>query len=60
MSDRRIRITAGSVSTDAILNDSATATAVWNALPLSIPGQTWGDEIYFSIPVKAKPEKVEP
>ena len=56
MSDRRIRITAGSVSADAILNDSATATAVWNALPLSVPGQTWGDEIYFSIPVKAKPE----
>ena len=56
MSDRRIRITAGSVSADAILNDSATATAVWNVLPLSVPGQTWGDEIYFSIPVKTKPE----
>src|SRR5215510_343503 len=56
MSERRIRITAGSVSADAILNDSATATAVWNALPLSVPGQTWGDEIYFTIPVKAKPE----
>ena len=56
MSDRRIRITAGSVSAEAILNDSTTATAVWNALPLSVPGQTWGDEIYFSIPVKAKAE----
>jgi len=56
MSDRRIRITAGPVSADAILNDSATATAVWDALPLSVPGQTWGDEIYFSIPVKATPE----
>jgi hypothetical protein len=55
MSDRRIRITAGSVSAEAILNDSATATAVWNALPLSVPGQTWGDEIYFSIPVEARP-----
>jgi len=56
MSDRRIRITAGPVSADAILNDSATATAVWDALPVSVPGQTWGDEIYFSIPVKATPE----
>ena len=56
MMERRIRITAGSVSADAVLNESATATAVWNALPLSVPGQTWGDEIYFSIPVKAKAE----
>ena len=53
---RKIRITAGSVGADAILDDSATATAVWEALPLTIPGQTWGDEIYFSIPVTAKPE----
>ena len=56
MTERRIRITAGSVSADAILNESATAAAIWNALPLSVPGQTWGDEIYFSIPVKATPE----
>ena len=53
---RRIRITAGSVSADAVLDRSATAQAVWDALPLSVPGQTWGDEIYFSIPVTAKPE----
>jgi hypothetical protein len=53
---RRIRITAGSVSAEAVLDGSATAQAVWEALPLSVPGQTWGDEIYFSIPVTAKPE----
>jgi uncharacterized protein len=56
MADRRIRITAGSVSADALLDGSATAGAVWDALPLAVPGQTWGDEIYFSIPVKAKRE----
>jgi hypothetical protein len=56
MTERRIRITAGSVAADAALNESVTATAVWEALPLSVPGETWGDEIYFSIPVKAKPE----
>ena len=54
---RRIRITAGSVTADAVLNDSDTARAVWKALPLSVAGETWGDEIYFSIPVKAKLEQ---
>ena len=57
MAERRIRITAGSVKADAVLDDSNTAQAVWDALPLSVPGDTWGDEIYFGIPVKAKPER---
>ena len=56
MPGRRIRITAGSVSADATLDDSATADAVWAALPLAVAGQTWGDEIYFGIPVKAAAE----
>jgi hypothetical protein len=56
MADRRIRITAGRVTAEAVLNDSDTAGAVWDALPLSVPGQTWGDEIYFGIPVKARSE----
>src|SRR6266852_5923125 len=57
MADRRIRITAGTVRADALLDDSDTAGLIWKALPLSVAGETWGDEIYFSIPVKAKPEK---
>ena len=56
MAKRRIRITAGSVSAEAVLNESATAAAVWDALPLSVPGATWGDEIYFGIPVKVAAE----
>jgi hypothetical protein len=56
MTERRIRITAGAVSADAVLNGSATAAALWDALPLAVPADTWGDEIYFSIPVKAKLE----
>jgi hypothetical protein len=39
-----------------VLNGSQTALAVWDALPFSIAGETWGDEIYFGIPVKAKLE----
>ena len=56
MAERRIRISARPVSAEAILDDSNTAEQVWAALPLDVPGQTWGDEIYFAIPVSAKPE----
>ena len=49
---RAIRITAGQVAVDARLNDSRTATAVWEALPIEAKAQTWGDEIYFAIDVK--------
>jgi hypothetical protein len=51
---RRIRITAGGVSADATLDDSRTAGAVWAALPLDAKAETWGDEIYFAIPVTEK------
>ena len=53
---RRIRITAGAVAAEATLNGSSTATLIWNALPIEARGETWGDEIYFGIPVKAKAE----
>jgi len=55
--ERQIRIIAGKVSVEAILNDSPTATKIWEALPIDGRGSTWGDEIYFSIPVEAKQEK---
>jgi uncharacterized protein len=57
MAPRRIRITAGSIAADGVLDDSTTAGLIWDALPLAVAGETWGDEIYFSIPVKAKPER---
>ncbi len=53
MSDRLIRIRAGEVSVTAALNGSTTADSVWDALPVTGQVQTWGDEIYFSIPVDA-------
>lgn len=46
-----IQITAGSVSATATLNESDTAKAIWEALPIEGTVQTWGDEVYFSIPV---------
>ena len=50
----RITISAGPVELTAELQDSPTAQAIWSALPLSIAGNTWGDEIYFRIPVEAE------
>ena len=48
---RKIQITAGDVSAIGVLEDNATADAVWDALPISARANTWGDEIYFGIPV---------
>jgi len=54
---KKIKIKAGKVDAEAILNDSATARKVWAALPIEAKANTWGDEIYFAIPVKAPLEK---
>jgi uncharacterized protein len=51
---RRIQITTGSIVLPAELNDSPTALQVWDALPIDGRASTWGDEIYFEIPVVAK------
>lgn len=53
---REMKITAGAVEMTAELNDSPTADAIWNALPIKARGNTWGDEIYFGIPVSADEE----
>ena len=53
MAPKRIRITAHPVTMEAELNDSQTAQLIWEALPIEARGNTWGDEIYFSIPVAA-------
>jgi len=48
---KKIIIKAGQVEGRAELNDSATATAIWQALPIEGSANTWGEEIYFRIPV---------
>ena len=57
MSERRLRITIGDVTVHAGLNDSSTADLVWEELPIRASANTWGDEIYFEIPVSTGVEE---
>jgi uncharacterized protein len=52
----RIRFDFGSVTLDAELLDTPTAKAIAAALPLTGSALTWGEEVYFDIPVKVKRE----
>ena len=57
MSYARIRIAWPKGSLSATLDDTPTARALVAALPLSARAQTWGEEVYFEVPVKAALEK---
>lgn len=50
----RIKITVGSVSVEAELNETSTAKKVADVLPIRSSFNTWGEEFYFSIPVEAE------
>lgn len=49
----RIRFEIGDITVAAELNDTPTAQAIARALPLEARVNTWGEEIYFPIPVTA-------
>lgn len=48
----RITISAGPVTMEAELNDGSTAQRIREELPIVGQANTWGDEIYFRIPVE--------
>jgi hypothetical protein len=52
----RIRFHFAEVTLDAELLDTPTAQAIAAALPLSGSALTWGEEVYFEVPVRAKRE----
>ena len=52
----RIRFDFGSFSLDAELLDTPTAKAIAAALPLTAEAMTWGEEVYFDVPVRVKRE----
>ena len=53
---KKIRIRAGAIEAKAELNDTTTAQAIWETLPVKGRVNLWGDEIYFSIPLSLKLE----
>ncbi len=52
-----ICIQINSTKIKAQFNESETAKKIWNSLPLRAEVNTWGEEIYFAIPVKVGLEK---
>jgi hypothetical protein len=59
MEEMRIRIVTDATGpVEATLTDENpdTAKKIWEALPIEARANTWGDEIYFGIPVDADTE----
>jgi hypothetical protein len=52
----KILISFETISFEATLNESPTAGAIWEALPIEGRATTWGEEIYFEIPVEMPQE----
>jgi len=59
MFDEKIIITVDNIKISAQFNDSETAQKIWDILPIEGRVNTWGDEIYFSIPVSVELEKAK-
>ena len=52
-----IRFEFGPLALDAELLDTPTAKAIAAALPLTASALTWGEEVYFEVPVEVGREK---
>jgi len=52
----KIRFEFGTLTLDADLLGTPTAEAIAAALPITASALTWGQEVYFEVPVSAKRE----
>ncbi len=52
-----LKITIGDTALEVELLENETAAALLEALPFSSRASTWGDEVYFSMPVKVELEE---
>lgn len=53
---REVLIRAGHVAIRARLLETDTARRIWGALPIYARVRTWGNEVYFEVPVSAPVE----
>lgn len=53
---KKIKIMSGPVELVAMLLDTPTASAIYDKLPIESRAQTWGEEVYFEVPVQATRE----
>jgi len=53
----RIRFEFATLTLEAELLDTLTAKAIVAALPVTSSALTWGEEVYFDVPVKVAREK---
>jgi hypothetical protein len=54
----RIRFEFVALTLDADLLDTPTAKAILAALPIASSALTWGEEVYFEVPVQVAREKM--
>lgn len=53
---KKIIISTDNIDITAELNESSTAQAIYDVLPLSGSVNRWGDEIYFTVPIHLEQE----
>ena len=54
---RKLQMTISDVVIRAELFETPTADAIYGSLPFSATANTWGDEVYFSVPASVSKEE---